>query len=112
MNVVILRGVVARLSTREVSSGRTLLSFDLRSELADGTVASVPVSWWDPPATLAEGQDVVVTGSVHRRFFRSGSVTASRTEVMATELVPVRARKRANQAIARAVERAMPAASP
>jgi hypothetical protein len=109
MNVVILRGEVVRVSTREVASGRTLLSFDLRSVLADGTVASVPVAWWDPPLIVAEGSDVVVTGAVHRRFFRSGSVTASRTEVMATELVPVRSRKRADRAIARAVEQAMAA---
>jgi hypothetical protein len=108
MNVVILRGEVVRASTRDVASGRTLLSFDLRSVLADGTVATVPVSWWNPPSTVEEGQVVVVTGSVHRRFFRSGSVTASRTEVMATELVPVRARKRADRAIAKAVEQVLP----
>jgi len=56
----------------------------------------VPVVWLDGPgsAELEAGTEVVVVGSVRRRFFRTGGATASRTEVVATQVVPARQRKR------------------
>jgi single-strand DNA-binding protein len=53
----------------------------------------VPVSWLAPsvPAlTWASGTDVLVVGRVRRRFFRAGGVTQSRTEVVASAVVPLR----------------------
>jgi single-strand DNA-binding protein len=53
----------------------------------------VPVAWFDAPATgrdLAAGTDVVVVGSVRRRFFRAGDATQSRTEVVAERIVAAR----------------------
>jgi single-strand DNA-binding protein len=59
---------------------------------------SVPVSWFDAPAgavDLAPDAEVVVIGRVRRRFFRTGGVTQSRTEVVADHVVPARQAKRA-----------------
>jgi single-strand DNA-binding protein len=36
------------------------------------------------------GTDVLVVGRVRRRFFRAGGVTQSRTEVVASAVVPLR----------------------
>ena len=41
-------------------------------------------------ATWAAGDEVLVTGRIRRRFFRAGGVTQSRTEVVATDVVPTR----------------------
>jgi hypothetical protein len=95
MNVVVLSG---RLSSapvrRELASGSVLLSLEVTTDTADG-VASVPVAWFDPPpsTTLDVGSEVVVRGVVRRRFFRSGAVTQSRTEVVAAEVVEPRRRR-------------------
>lgn len=103
MNIVILRGTLSSDPTlRTLSSGSLLLSCDVTTREPDGPARSVPVAWFDPPATpgLAEGVEVVVTGEVRRRFFRAGGVTASRTEVVATSVVPARQARRAERAMA------------
>ena len=53
----------------------------------------MPVAWFDAPATgraLTAGTDVVVVGSVRRRFFRTAGATQSRTEVVAERIVAAR----------------------
>jgi len=63
----------------------------------DRPTASVPVAWFDPPERalgLAAGTEVLVTGSVRRRFFRTPAGTGSRTEVIAQALLPTSQRKR------------------
>ena len=103
-NVVVLRGALAaNPRTRELPSGSVLTQLDLTTRDGGGT-QSVPVAWFDPPATAAgrvAGDELVVIGSVRRRFFRAGGATQSRTEVVAEKVLPARR--------ARAVERALDA---
>ena len=65
--------------------------FDVTTHDDTGT-QSVPVAWFDPPPTVAgleAGAELVVIGSVRRRFFHAGGTTQSRTEVVAEKVVPV-----------------------
>jgi single-strand DNA-binding protein len=102
MNLVVLTGRIASAPHRvALSSGVVRYSFDLASDPnGHESSAIVPVACSAqevPDATveaLAVGQQVVIVGSVHRRFFRAGGVTHSRTEVIASEVVPQRARSR------------------
>lgn len=92
-NLVVLRGTLASdPRTRELPSGSVLTQLDVTTRDAAGT-QSVPVAWFDPPAAAAglqPGADLVVIGSVRRRFFRAGGATQSRTEVVADKVVPAR----------------------
>lgn len=100
-NVVILHGTISNEPTsRQLPSGDTVVQFDLRT-IVEGTnrsdTVTVPLSWTEPPTTAlaaaVEGADVVVAGTVRRRFFRSGGLTQSRTEVIVDRLVPTRRKK-------------------
>ena len=92
-NLVVLHGTLsADVRRRELPSGQVLAHFDVTTRDAGGT-QTVPVAWFDPPAAvsgLAAGVDVVVVGSVRRRFFRAGGATQSRTEVVAEKVVAAR----------------------
>jgi single-strand DNA-binding protein len=92
-NLVVLRGTLAGdPRTRELPSGSALTQFDVTTR-DDGRAQSVPVAWFDAPASgrgLAAGTDVVVVGSVRRRFFRTAGATQSRTEVVAERIVAAR----------------------
>lgn len=115
MNIVILSGhLVGTPTCREQPSGATSWALDVATDL-DGPTAmasglsagrvSVPVVWsceTVPPA-WARDTEVVVTGVVRRRFFRSGGATQSRTEVVAASVVEVTKRRPAARAIARAL---------
>lgn len=111
-NLVVLRGHLSRpAATRELPSGDVLGTFDVTVARDDGPDETVPVVWFDPPATarsLDAGEAVVVLGRVRRRFFRAGGRTASSTEVVAEALVPARQRKRAAGLVATALERLEP----
>lgn len=100
-NVVILHGTIANEpAPRQLPSGETVVQFDLRT-VVDGTGRStsvtVPLSWTEPPASgvsaATEGADVVVVGTVRRRFFRVGGQTQSRTEVVVSRLIPTKRKK-------------------
>lgn len=100
MNIVVIQGALASEPvTRTLASGSVVVSFELSTLTDDGT-ASVPVSWFDPPAeiTWGLGEVLLVSGVVRRRFFRSGGATQSRTEVVASQVVPA-ARRRAARAV-------------
>jgi len=95
MNVVVIRGVLSREpEVRVLASGSTLVVMDVSTPTDDG-VATVPVAWFDPRSevTFGAGDEVVALGQVRRRFFRAGSVTQSRTELVATEVVRARQRR-------------------
>jgi single-strand DNA-binding protein len=100
-NLALLRGVVAgELISRELPSGSTVVQFDVSTTIVAGekaAKASVPVSWLDPPSkaleSISQGLDVVVVGTVRRRFFRAGGSTQSRTEVVVDAVVPARRTK-------------------
>jgi single-strand DNA-binding protein len=92
-NLVVLRGtLVADPRLRELPSGSVLSQFDVTTRDDTGT-QSVPVAWFEPPPSgvpAVAGDDVVVIGSVRRRFFRVGGATQSRTEVIAEQVIPAR----------------------
>ena len=103
-NMVILRGTVAGPPrTRELPSGSIVAQYEVTTRDAAGT-ASVPVAWFDPPdaAGHVSGDDVVVVGTVRRRFFRAGGVTQSRTEVVAERVIAARRRREVARALRRA----------
>jgi single-strand DNA-binding protein len=92
-NLVVLRGTLsADVRQRELPSGQVLAQFDVTTRDDDGA-HTVPVAWFDPPASagdLRAGAEVVVTGTVRRRFFRAGGATQSRTEVVAQHVALAR----------------------
>ena len=106
MNVVVLQGVLSRTpEIRELSSGSTLVSFDVSTPTDEG-MASVPVAWFDPRTTAVfdAGDEVVVVGQVRRRFFRSGAATQSRTEVVAQGVVRARQRRAVERLLVNAAQ--------
>ncbi|MEI8239241.1 MAG: hypothetical protein WCI22_07430 [Actinomycetota bacterium] len=106
MNIVVLRGCLSSVpQLRTLASGSVLWSLEVTTRSVDGAL-SVPVAWFDPPVVpaFAGGAEVVVVGTVRRRFFRTAVGTQSRTEVVAVEVLPVTARKRVQRAIARVAE--------
>lgn len=90
-NLALLRG---RLSSppgrRDLPSGEVVHTFEVTIREEGRPTVSVPVvlEGAAAPAGLDEGTEVVVIGRVRRRFFRAGSATASRTEVLAERIVP------------------------
>jgi single-strand DNA-binding protein len=116
MNVVILQGTLScDPVARDLPSGDHLLAYEVTTRPDDGPALSVPVTWFDPPKAagrLTEGTEVVVTGRVRRRFFRAGGATASRTEVVASEVVPVGRRARVEKAVAAALAQVGPGGVP
>lgn len=112
MNVVILRGTLSSDPvSRELASGSVLVSLELTTTVDEAAV-SVPIAWFDPAkeVTFAAGDALVVTGSVRRRFFRSEGRTQSRTEVVATDVVPAGRSRQVTAALARAMARTQVAA--
>lgn len=107
MNTVILRGHLSRPPTvRTLPSGDELVALEVTTRSDDGPAASVPVAWFGAgrgAEALEAGTEVVVTGSVRRRFFRAGGATASRTEVVAAAVVPARRPAGVRRAVAAAL---------
>jgi single-strand DNA-binding protein len=103
--------VIGRLSRdperRELPSGDCVLTLDVSTRPVDGPSESVPVAWYDPPdrPALAAGDAVVVLGRTRRRFFRAGGATASRTEVVAERVEPLRRQARLETVMALVGER-------
>jgi single-strand DNA-binding protein len=113
VNVVLMLGTLSRdPETRALPSGDLLLSFDLTTRRGSEPADSAPVVWFEPPESAPEltaGDQVVVVGRVRRRFFRTAGTTQSRTEVVATKVVPTRQSKRSWATIEQALA-AVPAA--
>jgi single-strand DNA-binding protein len=106
MNVVVLIGTLSRdPDHKDLPSGDCVLAFDVTTRVGGDKADSVPVAWFEPPASAPEltaGAAVVVTGRVRRRFFRTPGGTQSRTEVVADHVVLQRQRKRAQGVVDRA----------
>ena len=97
MNVVVLQGTLSSDPvSRVLASGSVLVSLELTT-VVDGCSVSVPVAWFDPPleTAWAAGQSLLVTGTVRRRFFRTG-------------VVPTGRRRAVRAALARAVAQLLP----
>ena len=112
-NLAVIRGSVPNdPQPRDLRSGGVVVQFDVATRVESGgreVKVSVPVAWHDPTSTqlgaLVAGVDVVVVGTVRRRFFRVGGSTQSRTEVVASAVVPARRRKQVDAALRGAAER-------
>jgi single-strand DNA-binding protein len=108
MNVVALAGRLSRPAEEKVmQSGDRLVALEVTVPREGERAESVPVVWFGAPASAASldvEQEVVVVGRVRRRFFRTGAVTQSRTEVVADAVVPAGQRKRVQAALRRAHE--------
>jgi single-strand DNA-binding protein len=109
MNVSIVKGTLSRPpEPRVLGSGSTVVGYDVAISSEHGPAETVPVSWFDPPAaaaSLGEGDEVLVTGRVRRRFYRAGGRTQSRTDVVADSVVRTTAKVRAARALQAAVDR-------
>ena len=88
VNVAVLRGICPNPpEVRVLESGRRLASLAVRTHGPGARATSVPVTVWEPPAWLEEvapGEELVVVGAVHRRFFRTATGSAAKAEVEAS----------------------------
>lgn len=113
-NVVVLVGTMTTDPTTRTLRTGDVVNFDLTTPLPDGPPLAVPIAWYEPRRGAVDGLerdlDVLVIGTVRRRFFRSGGQTQSRTEVVAESVVPTRRTKSMRSAVATAAARLMPAA--
>lgn len=99
LNLAVLIGeVTTPVVTRDLPNGDIASTFDITSLTRDGRL-SVPVSLNDSGENVSVGAVVLVVGVVRRRFFRSGGSVASRTEVVAHHVVPVRRRAMVRRAL-------------
>ena len=104
MNIVLLHGVLTREpDVRELPSGDHVASFDLTVRDDGHETEVVPMAWPSAPLgsvdKLEPGSELIVAGRVRRRFFRAGGATQSRTEVVASAVVPSRQAKAVDKAI-------------
>jgi single-strand DNA-binding protein len=100
MNIAVLQGTLSGDPVvRTLASGSVLVALELCTVVGAANI-SVPVAWFDPPGdvTWVAGDRVVVVGTVRRRFFRSGGLTQSRTEVVADDVLAA-GRKRQVRAV-------------
>ncbi len=108
MNLVVLAGGLSSPPRiRNLPSGDTVANLEVTTRDRAGT-HSVPVAVREPSkavASLVRGAEVVVVGSVGRRFFSAGGQTQSRTEVVAERVLSARSRRRIASALDRAADR-------
>lgn len=106
-NLSILVGSLNRPpELRALPSGDQLVALDVTVHPPGAPSESVPVAWPSAPAAAAgwqPGEEVLVVGRVRRRFFRSGGVTQSRTEVVASVAVPTRRAAQVRRAVRNAL---------
>jgi single-strand DNA-binding protein len=108
-NVAVVCGVLSSdPQVRPLPSGDAVVTYEVTVRDGGAATSTVPVAWFGPPGkapVLAQGDAVVVTGRVNRRFFRAGGHTQSRTELVADEVVPARRRASMARAVERSVQR-------
>jgi len=111
-NLVVLAGEVTHdPEPRELAAG-VAWQFDIAAIVGGRAEPSarcvVPVNWSQPSdaeiAVVVAGAEVVVIGTVRRRFFRTGGRTVSRTEVIPDRVIPLRRRAAVAKAVAAAAE--------
>ena len=91
LNIVVLAGHLATVpEIRQFTSGTSMARFlvTIRSTEPRRRVDVIPVTLWDPPASLLSGplvvgQQVWVAGSIQRRFWSATEGRSSRIEVIA-----------------------------
>jgi hypothetical protein len=100
LNLSVVQGTISRPPVvRESSGSAATVSFDVVVTHDEGPSDLVPVLVVAPSArliaSLEAGAGVTVRGRVRRRFFRTGTTTASRTEVVAESIALTRQRSKA-----------------
>lgn len=104
INIVVLVGeVTSPPVSRELPSGSVVSTFDIATVTESGRV-SVPISLEGETEVAIVGAEVCVVGIVRRRFFRAGSSVASRTEVVAEAVLPMRRRAQVRKAVQKATD--------
>lgn len=105
MNIVVLRGTLSSDAVqRSLPSGDWFVTYEVTTRDSDNCAKSVPVSLQRGDAPIyPKGTEVVVLGSVRRRYFAAGGTTGSRTEVQASDVLRASAIKTIDKALARAV---------
>ncbi len=100
MNIVVLRGTLSSPPrTRRLASGTNLVTYEVTSRTEDAPATSVQVAWFcdddrlDAATGFAEGDEVLATGVVRRRYYRLEGTTRSATEVVADDVVPANHRR-------------------
>jgi len=112
MNIVVLQGTLSRTPEERQLRESVLATYEVTTRPDEGPAATAPVVWFDPPAgawKFEAGDEVTVVGEVRRRFFRSNGRTESRTEVVASAVVPTRRRAQVGRALERVVDQVMEA---
>ena len=111
-NLALLVGTLNRSpELRPLPDGGTVLTLDLTIRPVGEPAESVPVAWYEAPDDALGwpvGEELLVTGRTRRRFFRAGGLTQSRTEVVATAVVPRRKAAAARKAVAAALGEVCP----
>jgi single-strand DNA-binding protein len=93
LNILLAIGRLAKpAQVRNLPSGISVASFDVQVLRPDQAPDTVPVALFnavDETTHWETGQELLVIGRVHRRFFRVGGSTQSRTEVIADLVLPL-----------------------
>ena len=106
MNIVVLQGKLSRAPEERQLTDSVLLTYEVTTRDEKGAAATAPVVWFDPPANawqLEADDEVTVIGEVRRRFFQSNGRTQSRTEVIASTVLPTRRKSQVNRALEHAL---------
>lgn len=108
INLVVLRGTISSdPRQRELPSGDSVTQLEITTR-TDRSTSSVPVVVHERPVHVGAGDEVVVTGHVHRRFFRAAGQTQSRTEVVAAQVVRTTRRRSVERALIAVVSELAP----
>jgi len=84
-STTIIGSLSAEPDYRILPSGVTAASFSVTVRAAGEKTTAVPVVWYDPPKRFQTWQpqdDIVISGSVVRRFYRGAGGLGSSTEVV------------------------------
>jgi single-strand DNA-binding protein len=112
INLAVLRGTVSsEPRERELPSGASVTQLEVTTRTETAT-SSVPVVVHDRPVEIGAGDEIVVIGHVHRRFFRVGGQTQSRTEVVAARVLRTSRRRTVERALAAAARAIVPEPGP
>jgi single-strand DNA-binding protein len=107
-NVTVVVGTLGRApEIRTLPSGDRVLALELSVRPLGAAAESVPIAWYDPPSPAVlwiAGEELLAVGRTRRRFFRVGGVTQSRTEVVATAVIPTRKAAAARKALVTALD--------
>ncbi len=107
MNISVVRGHVVRGPVSRETTVGLVVSFDVAVSYDEGPTESVEVVWVNPPDESKwprQGVEVFVTGRVRRRFFKTASGLANKTELVADTVLTARQGRMIERRLERVVE--------